>query len=168
MTEPKAHDAPPERLMTEPDALGRHWVHVGRARALAHPKGRPGLLLLAIAAWFAAIGAFEVSVGLRNGLWLEVALGTLTALTGLGLALRVPWAWVLGIVLPTRQIFGFMSLVGAGTDAPVIATVYGVVNAIVGVGVIFHLLEGDRPNLIYRHRFRSYRAERAVAEEEGG
>ena len=35
----------------------------------------------------------------------------------------------------------------------------------IGIGIVFYMVEGDRPNLIYRHRYRSYRAEREAGDD---
>ena len=149
-------------VVTKPDAMGRHWIFVTKHEAWSHPKGRPGLALFLISLWFAAVGAFELSVAIRGGLPLfSHAMAGATAITGILLMLRIPWAYVAAVILPVRQVFGFIELIGTeGVEPPLVATVYAVANAIIGIGVIFHLLEGDRPNLIYRHRYRSYKAER--------
>ncbi len=157
----------PEKILTQPDSFGRHWVYVTANQAAGHPKGRPGIVIYAIAVWFAAIGAFEAAILLTNGMFGLVG-GIFTVLLLVAAVLlitRSPWGYVLAILLAVRECFGFIQLIGGGAVgvSPELAT-YGVVNAIIGAGVIMHLVEGDRPNLIYRHRYRSYRAEAEIAE----
>lgn len=156
-------------VLTEPDALGRHWVYVTAEEAFGHPKGRPGLAEYAMALWFAGIGAIEASISLSFGQF-GVVQGVFTVLLmfcAVGLILRSPWSYVLSILLAVREMFGFIQLIGGGAyEVPPMLALYGVANAIVGTGIIFYLIEGDRPNFIYRHRYRSYRAEARIRAEE--
>ncbi|MEO1704958.1 MAG: hypothetical protein AAFR53_07735 [Pseudomonadota bacterium] len=149
-------------VLTEPDALGRHWVYVTPAEAFAHPKGRPGLGEYAMALWFAGIGAFEAAININFGTFgiVPAVFTGLLLLSAVGLIFRAPWSYVLSILLAVREMFGFIQLIGGGAfEVPPALAAYGVVNAIIGAGIIFYLIEGDRPNFIYRHRYRSYRAE---------
>ena len=157
-----------QTVLTEPDTFGRHWVYVAVEDALAHPKGRPGPAEYAIALWFAGIGAFEAALNLSFAAFGVVQAVFTVLLLGcaLGLILRAPWAYVLAVLLAVREMFGFIQLIGGGAfGVPPALALYGVVNAIIGTGIIFYLVEGDRPNLIYRHRYRSYRAEAQEREE---
>jgi hypothetical protein len=159
-----------ETVRTVGDANGAQWVHVPRAEAHAHPRGRPGLLLWLVAAWFAASGGLEVALVLAAGAPLvSGALGALSLVAAAGLILRVPWAYVLAVLLPARFVIGFVQAIGGGavglTGAPEVDQVFVLVQAVVSVLVVFYLLEGERPNLIYRHRYRSYEAERQVEAE---
>ncbi|MEO0486087.1 MAG: hypothetical protein AAF092_09255 [Pseudomonadota bacterium] len=151
-----------DTVLTEPDALGRHWVYVTAQEAFAHPKGRPGIVEYAMAAWFAGIGAFEATLNMSFGVFgaIQLVFTALLLLSAVGLILRSPWSYVLSIVLAVREMIGFIQLIGGGAfEVPPVLALYGVVNAIIGTGIIFYLVEGDRPNFIYRHRYRSYRAE---------
>ncbi|RDC71930.1 hypothetical protein DLJ49_12605 [Rhodovulum sp. 12E13] len=157
-------------VRTVADANGAQWVHLTREEAEAHPKGRPGLVLWALAAWFAASGGLEVALALAAGapVWTG-ALGLVSLVAAVGLILRVPWAYVLAVLLPARFVIGFVQTIGGGaqelTGAPQAEQVFVLVQAAIAVLAIFYLVEGERPNLIYRHRFRSYTAERQVEEE---
>ena len=151
-----------DTVTTEPDALGRHWVYVTAEEAFAHPKGRPGLGEYAMALWFAGIGAFEAAINLNFGVFgiVQAVFTALLLACAVGLVFRAPWSFVLAILLAVREMFGFIQLIGGGAfEVPPLLAVYGVTNAIIGVGIIFYMIEGDRPNFIYRHRYRSYRAE---------
>ncbi len=156
-------------VRTVGDANGAQWVHVTPAEAHGHPKGRPGLVLWVIAAWFAASGGLEVALVMAAGapLW-SGALGMLSLVAGVGLILRVPWAYVLAVLLPARFVIGFVQSVGGGaaglTGAPQADQAFVLVQAVIAALVMFYLIEGERPNLIYRHRYRSYEAERQVEE----
>ena len=157
-------------IQTVPDKNGYQWVHVPRAAAHAHPKGRPGIVLWLIAAWFAASGGLEVALVAAAGTpWWSGVLGVLSFATGVGLILRVPWAYVLAVLLPARFVVGFVLALGGGaqelTQAAQADQVFVLVQAVIAVAVTFHLLEGERPNLIYRLRFRSYAAERQAEAE---
>ncbi|MEM1429981.1 MAG: hypothetical protein AAGG09_11030 [Pseudomonadota bacterium] len=157
-------------IRTVPDKNGYQWVHVPRDAAHAHPKGRPGLVLWAIAAWFAASGGLEVALVLAAGTpWWSGALGMLSLAAGVGLILRVPWAYVLAVLLPARFVVGFVMALGGGaqdlSQAAQADQLFVLAQAVIAVAVTFHLLEGERPNLIYRLRFRSYAAERQAEAE---
>ena len=159
------------RIQTVVDRNGAHWVYLSPHEAAAHPKGRPGLALWLVAAWFAAAGGLEIALAVGAGapLW-SGGLGALSLLAGLGLVLRVPWAYVLAVLLPARFVIGFVQTVSAAppplTGDPELDMGFVLLQAVIAIVVMFYLLEGERPNLVYRHRFRSYRAERQVAEGE--
>ncbi|MEM9901641.1 MAG: hypothetical protein AAF865_09845 [Pseudomonadota bacterium] len=157
-------------VRTVPDKNGFQWVHIPRAAAHAHAKGKPGLVLWLMAAWFAASGGLEIALMLAVGTpWWSGLLGALSFLTGVGLILRVPWAYILGVLLPARFVVGFVMALGGGaqdlSSAGQADQVFVLAQAVIAVAVIFHLIEGERPNLIYRHRFRSYAAERQAEAE---
>lgn len=164
--EPAASQEPHPR-MTVPDKHGAHWVHLTRDEVRAHPQGRPGPVLWAIALWFAASGAGEVALVQAAGapLWSGI-MGVLSLVAGVGLLLSVPWAYVLAVLLPARFIIGFAQTVGGGGETLAgmgqAGQVLVLAQAMIAVAVMFHLVEGERPNLIYRRRFRSYSAEREV------
>ncbi|MFQ6547861.1 hypothetical protein AADZ90_007875 [Aestuariibius sp. 2305UL40-4] len=137
------------------------WVSVTPAEAAAHPKGRPGLVIYAIALWLAVSGAFDVLAlfGPVGSLWFLV-FGGLSLVAALGLVLGAPWALVLSVLMCGRylvasiaelRIFMFVDAVEEQGLALLILA-----QGIVAVAAAFHLLEGDRPNLIFRHRYRAY------------
>ncbi|MEM6896927.1 MAG: hypothetical protein AAF576_06075 [Pseudomonadota bacterium] len=158
-----------DTILTEPDTFGRHWVYVTATEAFAHPRGRPGPAEYAIALWFAGVGAFEAALNISFGAFGIVPAVFTVLLLGcaVGLILRMPWAFVAAILLAVREMFGFIQLIGGGAfEVPPLLAAYGVTNAVIGTGIIFYLVEGDRPNLIYRHRYRSYRTEAKLREVE--
>lgn len=128
-----------------------NWVHVGQEAALGHPKGRPGLLIYGVAMWLAVTAAFETALVVQFSapIW-WVAFGALGLVTAFGMVSRMPWAYIAAILLTGRQVVGFVRAVEGGV--PVIF----MVQAAIAVLIMFYLLEGDRPNLIYRHRYRKY------------
>ncbi|MEL7300108.1 MAG: hypothetical protein AAFM92_06965 [Pseudomonadota bacterium] len=157
-----------DSVLTEPDAMGRHWVYVTPTEAFGHPRGRPGVIEYGIAVWFAGVSSFEAALNISFGSFgiVPIVFTLLMLVCAAGLIFRAPWSYVLAILLAVREMFGFIQLIGGGAfEVPPALAAYGVINAILGAGVIFYLLEADRPNLIYRHRYRSYRAEAQEREE---
>lgn len=142
------------------------WVQVSPEAALAHPKGRPGLAIHAVALWLLLTAALNLLSYLDGGgtgwmlVWAVVAFNAAWLL-----ALGSFWGWLLGVVVALREIVIFIiNLRGlGGVPGDVVASdgftalsylllAQVVLAAIAG----FYLLEGDRPNLIFRHRFRKY------------
>lgn len=157
-------------VRTVPDKNGFQWVHVPREMAHGHPKGRPGIVLWLIAAWFAASGGLEVALVAAAGTaWWSGLLGFASLAAGVGLILRVPWAYVLAVLLPARFVVGFVMAIGGGaqglTGAAQVDQLFVLAQAVIAVAVTFYLIEGERPNLIYRLRYRSYAAERQAEAE---
>lgn len=138
---------------------GAQWVHVTPEMARAHPQGRLNALLWGIVAVFAALGAVKVYLFLTFGGTLLLSIGLVELLTALMLGLRAPWGvWLAGAQL-LMSVFGlvtggtFADLQMAGSAVAIATLAYFVFAAL----TLFYLIEGERPNLIYRHRFRSYR-----------
>jgi len=71
-------------------------------------------------------------------------------ITGLGLWARMPWAIIVAIIMAGFTLYAFARNIGADPSMLLL------VDALVAVSMIFYLVEGDRPNLIYRHRYRRY------------
>ena len=138
------------------------WVYVTREQAHAHPKGRLGPLLYAIAAFLILSGAVKLYVFLSAGapLWMVLMSGLLPIAAGLGLLARMPFALVLTILLAGLTLF-FAILGMRDLSEPGVSTVERVlplIDALVSAGICFYLMDADRPNLIYRHRYRKYSA----------
>lgn len=138
---------------------GAQWVHVTPEMARAHPQGRLNALLWVIVAAFAALGAIKVYLSLTYGGTGLLVGGVVELLTALMLAIRAPWGvWLAGAQLLV-SVFG---LVTGGVLKELALTETEIGLAILAYFVflvlaLFYLVEGERPNLIYRHRFRSYR-----------
>lgn len=132
---------------------GAQWIHVTPGMARNHPQGRLNLILWAIVGYYLAMAGLRVEQavewgGVPSGAFVLATLMPL--LCAAGLAFRVPWAVLIVTALSALSVLSNLSVIGAGNPAVV-------VEIIVTVLIILYLLEGDRPNLIYRHRYRSYR-----------
>lgn len=150
--------------MTKPDRgdfySGIPWVNVTPQQAHSHPKGRLNLLLWAIAGYFIAIGVLKFGLALNYGAGFGIAAlnGVWPMLTGLGLALRVPWAVIMAMISAALTVYALVR--GLGGDGSIIVLLETLIN----VGILFYLVDGDRPNLIYRHRYRKYSVDKDVEE----
>jgi hypothetical protein len=134
---------------------GLPWEHVTRAQAHGLPMGKLGIILWVIVAYFISIGLLKFYLTLSFGAGVSVAVlnSIWPILTGLGLALRVPWAIIMAMISAALTVYALVR--GLGGDGSVIVLAEMIIN----VGVLFYLVEGDRPNLIYRHRYRKYSAD---------
>lgn len=136
-----------------PDAYsGIPWVYVSKEEVWGHPKGRLSLILWAVALYFiiSAVAKVVIYTGAGLGLGLAVVSGLFPFLTGVGLILRVPWAIMLAIISASISLFSLMRGMGEG------AGIYYLAEALIQAGIVFHLMDGDRPNFVYRHRYRKY------------
>lgn len=161
---------------------GVPWEHVTPEQARNHPKGRLGVVLWAIALYFMAAGIFQFYAAWAAGLgvWLIVLNGIWPFLAGIGLAMRVPWSVFMAIISAglsvwalirvTRSVSELYNSFQAVVDLGLLHGVFGVTSyndayyllllaeVLIQVGILFYLMDGDRPNLIYRHRYRKYSA----------
>ena len=142
---------------TKPDFYsGIPWVYVAAGQARAHPGGKLNLILWIIAVYFIAIGVvkFGVMISIGAGVGMTVLNGIWPFLTGLGLALRIPWAVLMACVSAGLTVYALLR--GIGEDGSIVILLETVANT----GILFYLIDGDRPNFIYRHRYRKYSVER--------
>ena len=116
-------------------------MHVLRADHIGFRFIFIGLLKFGIVIWY----GFGVFIALLNAIW--------PLLTGLGLAFRVPWSLVMASMSAGLTIYALIR--GLGGDGDLLVLFESIAN----VGILFYLLEGDRPNFIYRHRYRKYSVE---------
>jgi len=136
------------------------WVYVSRAEAHAHPKGQLGPVLYAICGFLILTGALKTVVFFMAGepLWSVAISGVLPVFAGLGLYARMPFALVLTILMAGLTLFlailGMRALAEPGVTE--IERVIPLIDAVIAAAICFHLMDGDRPNLIYRHRYRKY------------
>jgi hypothetical protein len=114
-----------------------------------------------ICLWFVAVGGLEIVLGSSSSLP-RLVFGVVLFLTGAGLVLRSRQAYLAALFVPMIFLIRFFSQAsGYGGLLSGPALYYDLCNALVVVGVCFYLFEGDRPNFIFRRRYRSYRAESA-------
>ena len=148
-----------DTTLTQPDSFGRQWVYVSDEQVRGHAKGQFGLLIWAICLWFVCIGGLEIVLGSSTSLS-RLAYGFALFGTGAGLVLRNRFAYLVALFIPMIFLIRFFSQAsGYGTIMVNTAQYYDLINALVTVVVCFYMFEGDRPNFIFRRRYRSYRAE---------
>lgn len=128
------------------------WVYVSRAMAHGHPKGKLGPVLYLIVAVLICVGAYKSYLVIAGGepAWVAAIVGGIPILAGLGLLIRMPWSIVLVVFVAGVSLFGFINSVGQ-------SDLWVLLENVAALGLLFYLVEGDRPNLIYRHRYRSYK-----------
>ena len=138
---------------------GIPWVHIEPEQARALPQGKLNLILYMISLYFIATALLKFGFVVSIGAGLGVALfnSVWPFLTGLGLLFRVPWSIVMAIGSATLTVWSLIrgpqvGIVEGSTLVPMFET-------IINIGILFYLVEGDRPNLIYRHRYRKYSVE---------
>lgn len=141
---------------------GIPWVYVEPEKARAHPKGKLNAVMWLIVAYFLAVAVLKVYLSFRYGAGFAVAFlnAIWPLLAGLGLALRVPWSIVMAMVSAGLTIYALLQ----GVEGPNPLLTLG--QTIINVGILFYLIDGDRPNLIYRHRYRKYSVENAETAED--
>lgn len=134
---------------------GIPWVNVPPHQARAHPKGRLNLVLWLISGYFVAIGLLNIYLTSRAGFGFGAALSTgiWPLLTGIGLALRVPYAVLMASISAGLTVYALIR--GIGDQDSVIVLLETIAN----VGILLYLADGDRPNFVYRHRYRKYSVE---------
>lgn len=158
------------------------WINVTPEQARAHPKGKPGLVLWLIGLYFIFAGVWKFYAAWEFGLGfgLVILSGIWPLLTGIGLLMRVPWSVFMAIVSAGLTIWALFrstrataQLYNSTQSAIDIGFLHGVmgiesygdaffvvllVELIIQIAILFYLMDGDRPNLIYRHRYRQYSA----------
>lgn len=148
-----------DTTLTQPDSFGRQWVYVSDAQVRRHAKGQFGLWIWAICLWFVCVGSLEIVLGSSTSLP-RLAYGFALFGTGAGLVVRNRFAYLAALFVPMICLIRFFSQAsGYGTLIVNTAQYYDLSNALVTVAVCFYMFEGDRPNFIFRRRYRSYRAE---------
>ena len=141
---------------TKPDFYsGVPWVYVPPEQARAHPKGKLNLILALIAGYFIAIGVLKFGLALSYGTGLPTAIlnGIWPLLTGIGLAMRVPWSILMACVSAGLTVYALLRGFGEAGSLVIL------LETIANVGILFYLIDGDRPNFVYRHRYRKYSVE---------
>lgn len=130
---------------------GIPWVYVTGEQARSLQKGRLNLTLWVIVGYFIAVAAlgFWLVLTFDAGLGTALLYGVLPLLTGLGLAFRMPWSIVLAMIVTGLSAYALIRGLGGNS-------ILALVQTIANIGILFYLVDGDRPNLIYRHRYRKY------------
>jgi len=136
---------------------GIPWVYVGRAAAHAHPKGQLGPLEWAIAVFMILVGLGKIWALLADGSGVPMALGVAIwpVLAGVGLIIRIPWALVLTVISAGLTLLQLFRGLKGGIVGDMVAWIY-LAEMLIFTGILFYLMDGERPNLIYRHRYRKY------------
>lgn len=131
---------------------GIPWVQVTPEQARSLPQGKLGVVLWIIVAYLIGIAAvkFYFTLDLGAGVGIAVLNAIWPFLAGLGLALRAPWSSVMVMISAGLTVYALVR--GMGGDNSLII----LCELIANVGILFYLIDGDRPNLIYRHRYRKY------------
>jgi hypothetical protein len=112
-----------------------------------------------ICLWFVCVGGLEIVLGSSTSLQ-RLAYGLALFATGAGLVVRNRLAYLAALFVPMIFLIRFFSqATGYGTVTISPAQYYDLINALVTVGLCFYMFEGDRPNFIFRRRYRSYRTE---------
>ena len=143
------------RIYGKRDPLtGERWVHVGRAAAHAHPKGRLHWVFVLVALCLFVIAALKARIGLQTGgVGWAAALAFLPAFTGVLVLMRAPIARILLIVMGAVSIYGAVqSGLGQGN-------VVELAEILVVVTLTIWMWEGERPNLAYGYRYRGRRGD---------
>ncbi len=138
---------------------GIPWVQVTPQQARGLPQGKLNTALYVIGLYFIGIGLFKFGVVLSVGAGFGTAVlnGVWPVLTGIGLLMRVPWSIIMAMVSATLTVWFLIrgTQVGVADGNSLIPMIETLIN----VGILFYLVEGERPNLIYRHRYRKYSVE---------
>ncbi|WP_133064531.1 hypothetical protein [Marivivens niveibacter] len=137
---------------------GAQWVHVTPEMARAHPQGKVNIPIIVIGLIFAATGIWKVWGYLEFGYLSLLLGGALQLLTALTLLIRAPIAlFFAGGQLLLSLFFtvtgGAMKTLSVSGPADSLFTLGFLIFSALS---LFYLFEGDRPNLIYRHRYRSF------------
>lgn len=147
---------------------GVAWVQVSREAAHAHPKGKLNWLMGLIILYFLAVGAlkFWQVLSFGGGLGFALAVGALPFITGLLLWAKAALARVLVIVTGVLTLlfavsgsFGIVTTDVGGLEAVggTMGAVSTLLEVVIVLAITIYMWEGDRPNLIYANRFRSYK-----------
>lgn len=131
---------------------GIPWITVSREKAHGHPRGRIGGPLLVVLAYLVLGGGFKLWIHLTTGAGIgALALGgALPVLAGVLMARRQGWGYWLAILSGAYVFLHGIQYVGGH---PI-----WLADMIGAAAMLFYLFDGDRPNLVFRHRYRQYSA----------
>ncbi len=138
---------------------GIPWVYVTPHQARALPQGKLNAILYLICVYFIGIAILKFGLVLSVGAGLGVALlnSIWPFLTGLGLLFRVPWSIIMAVVSAGLTVWTLVR--GTQAGLPSDTNLIPLFETMINVGILFYLIDADRPNFIYRHRYRKYSVE---------
>lgn len=130
---------------------GARWVTVSAAMARAHPGGRLNLPIFLIIAYLVAAAAGHFFSFVQSGFEpVFLLFSFLMSLAGLGLLLRVPLALVVVVIVFSMSAYSLVTGIGA-------LNLVGLAQVLALGAMAVYLLGSARANLIYRHRYRSFK-----------
>lgn len=130
---------------------GERWVYVGRERARAHPQGQLGGVLYLIVLYLVALAGLRFYEFTQFGYAPLSLLASLVPMFGaLGLYFRVPLAVALSVLLFAVSGYQLVTAIG-GLSA------LGLLQLLASGAMAVYLLTSAKANLIYRHRYRSFK-----------
>ncbi len=137
---------------------GIAWVRVSREAAHAHPMGRLNWVMYLIIGFYLVTALTRGWMVAGQGMGMVVAVAGLPLVTALLLWMRAALARVLVVGTGLFALFGILSRGFDGlAEAGLVVSLWGLGELIAILAITVYLWEGDRPNLIYARRFRSYR-----------
>lgn len=138
-----------ENKQIDPET-GIPWITVPQQTAHDHPKGQIGGPLLVVLAYLLLGGGFKLWIHLSTGAGIGALVlgGALPVIAGLLMAQRQGWGYWLAVLSCGYVFFHGIQYVGGH--------LIWLVDMIGAAATLFYLFDGDRPNLIYRHRYRQY------------
>ena len=136
---------------TQDRLTGATWVHVAPELARNHAQGKLNALLWAIVVAIAIGGGSKIAAFTAGGALFWLFGGLFQLLTAWLLAIRAPWA----VVIVGAQLI--ISLISLAISLQESVSLFKMIELGFSIAVLSYLIEGDRPNLIYRHRYRSFR-----------
>lgn len=156
------------------------WVSVSQKDVAAHPKGRPGLGIYLASAWLGLLGVlflgtYAIFPWAALPIWF-VVWGVISLNGALLLALGSPVGWLIGIIMGGQQVVTFVAYHSSGNGSRFHGLIVSLLEfnagnfailalAVAAAASVLYLWDGDRPNLIYRHRYRRYSDAEAAEDE---
>lgn len=137
---------------------GIAWVQVSREAAHAHPMGQLDWMMYLIIGFFIATALTRGWMVAGQGVGPVLGVGVLPLVTALLLWMRAAPARIVVVGTGLFALFGILSRGFDGLAEAGLAVSLWVLGELLAIlAITIYLWEGDRPNLIYAHRFRSYR-----------
>ncbi|PIE14502.1 MAG: hypothetical protein CSA70_01750 [Rhodobacterales bacterium] len=140
---------------------GARWVHVTREMAHAHPKGQLNWALVGVACllFFVAGQRLWMASQQLGPVW-GLLMSVIPLFCAVLVLMRAPIARTLLIILGGMTIYSTVRA-GIGGGFPAL------VELLVILGITIWMWEGERPNLAYGYRYRSYKDDDEVRTQSG-